>query len=102
MVPFTWMSLGARSGQASAASNSLRDVTVTVRAAVAAEPPVVPWGKAAVATDAQPSFGGRTSRPGSMEEAAQALPNNRKPMDSEYARIRARHGKNIHFPHEKR
>ena len=40
-------------------------MTVTVRAAVAAEPPVVPCGNAGEGTAAQPSFAGNTSRAGS-------------------------------------
>src|ERR1041384_1612281 len=96
------MSLGVASGQASAASSSLRLLTVCVREAEALDPPVVPWGRAGVGTEAQPSLAGNTSRPGSEAgEAACAAPR-RKPMDRTYANIRARHGENIDFPHENR
>src|SRR6187431_1575517 len=92
------MSLGEGSGQASAANSSLRFVTATVRAGVAAEPPVVPMGSESVVTAPQPSLTPRMSRPPSETGvAAQALPR-RKPMDNKYASTRARHGKNINFP----
>jgi hypothetical protein len=94
------MSFGAGSGKLSAATSSLRLVTVTVRAGDALEPPVVPWGRDAIGSAPQPSFSGRTSRPGSGGgTAARAVPS-RKPMDSMYANARARQGKNIDFSRE--
>jgi hypothetical protein len=76
------MSLGEGSGQASAATNSLRLVTVTVRPEAAFEPPVVPRGRALVGCDAQPSLGGKTSRAGSAGGAAERAAPIRKPMDN--------------------
>src|SRR5688572_28364343 len=92
------MSFGVASGQASAATSSLRFVTVTVRAAAAFEPPVVPRGMAGVATPAQPSSGARTSRAGSVAAPAARTAPTRKPMDNRYAKGRARLGKNIQIP----
>ena len=54
--PFTKMTLGVGSGYASAATSCARLVTTTRRSCAAFEPPVVPLGRAAVDTDAQPSW----------------------------------------------
>src|SRR5678816_1319645 len=79
------MSFGVGSGKLSAATSSLRLVTVTVRAGDALEPPVVPRGRDAIGSAPQPSFTGRISRPGSGGGAAARAVPSRKPMDSMYA-----------------
>jgi len=85
------------SGKASAATSSLRLVTVTERAGAALEPPVVPEGSDAIGSAPQPSFSGTISRAGSAEGAAARAAPSRKPMDSMYAKTRARLGQNINF-----
>jgi hypothetical protein len=75
-------------------------VTVTVRAGVALEPPVVPWGRDAVGCAPQPSLAAIISRLASVGATAARADPRRKPMDSRYANTRARQGKNIKFSRE--
>jgi hypothetical protein len=98
IVPRTMMSFGVASGQASAAINSLRLVTVTVRFGAAFEPPVVPRGSAAVVTEAQPSSSASTARAGSAAGSAARTGAIRKPMDNRQPSGRVRLDKNIEFP----